>query len=49
MNAHTTASDALSVGLPVITKMDSTSSRVCGSILRAIGMEDLIVDVTIVL
>ena len=45
VNAHTTASDALSVGLPVITKMGRQfSSRVCGSILRAIGMDNLIVD-----
>jgi len=42
-NAHTTASDALWAGLPVITKMgESFSARVAGSLLNAIGVPELI-------
>ena len=42
-NAHATASDALWVGLPVLTVKGSTfPARVGESLLRAIGMEELI-------
>jgi predicted O-linked N-acetylglucosamine transferase (SPINDLY family) len=42
-NAHTTAADALSVGLPVITCMGNAfPSRVAGSLLHAIGLSELI-------
>jgi len=42
-NAHTTASDALWVGVPVLTCAGNTfASRVAGSLLTAIGMEALI-------
>ena len=41
--AHTTASDALWVGLPLVTLSGkSMVSRVAGSILKNIGMEELI-------
>ena len=41
--AHTTASDALWCGVPVLTRSGATfSSRVAASLLRACGMEDLI-------
>ena len=41
--AHTTASDALWVGLPLVTMAGkSMVSRVAGSILKNIGMEELI-------
>jgi predicted O-linked N-acetylglucosamine transferase (SPINDLY family) len=44
-NAHTTASDALWVGLPVITCCgQSFAGRVAASLLRAIGMSDLVTD-----
>ena len=44
-NAHTTASDALLVGLPVLTCMgDSFASRVAASLLKAQGLEDLITE-----
>lgn len=44
-NAHTTASDALWVGLPVITLLGkSFQSRVCASLLHAVGLPELIVD-----
>ncbi len=44
-NAHTTASDALWVGLPVLTRMgESFASRVAGSLLNAIGLPELITD-----
>lgn len=43
-NAHTTASDALWVGVPILTCAgDTFPSRVAGSVLRAIDMEELIV------
>jgi protein O-GlcNAc transferase len=43
-NAHTTASDALWVGLPVITCIGSTfAGRVAASLLSAVGLPDLIV------
>jgi predicted O-linked N-acetylglucosamine transferase (SPINDLY family) len=41
--AHTTASDALWVGVPVLTLSGrSFASRVCGSLLRAAGLEELV-------
>ncbi|HUO91611.1 MAG TPA: hypothetical protein VMU22_01760 [Rhizomicrobium sp.] len=41
--AHTTASDALWMGLPVLTLSGrSFASRVCGSLVRAAGLPDLI-------
>ena len=41
--AHTTASDALWTGLPVITKLgNSFASRVCSSLLSAINLPELI-------
>ncbi len=44
-NAHTTASDALWAGLPVLTIMGkSFASRVAASLLNAIGLPELIVD-----
>jgi predicted O-linked N-acetylglucosamine transferase (SPINDLY family) len=42
-NAHTTTSDALWAGLPVLTLMGSSfASRVAASLLNAIGMPELI-------
>jgi predicted O-linked N-acetylglucosamine transferase (SPINDLY family) len=42
-NAHTTASDALWAGLPVLTLMgQSFASRVAGSLLNAMGLPELI-------
>jgi predicted O-linked N-acetylglucosamine transferase (SPINDLY family) len=42
-NAHTTASDALWAGLPVLTRMGATfASRVAASLLTAIGLPELI-------
>jgi predicted O-linked N-acetylglucosamine transferase (SPINDLY family) len=42
-NAHTTASDALWAGLPVLTVSGSTfAGRVAGSLLRAIGLPELV-------
>ena len=42
-NAHTTASDALWTGLPVLTLMgESFASRVAASLLNAIGLSELI-------
>jgi protein O-GlcNAc transferase len=44
-NAHTTASDALWGGCPVLTCAGRTfASRVAGSLLTALGLEDLIAD-----
>ena len=44
-NAHTTASDALWVGLPVVTcPGDTLPSRVAGSQLHALGLTELIAD-----
>lgn len=44
-NAHTTASDALWAGLPVLTCCGQTfAGRVAASLLQAIGMPDLITD-----
>src|SRR5262249_1300505 len=42
-NAHTTASDALWVGLPVLTQIGETfAGRVAASLLNAIGLKELI-------
>jgi predicted O-linked N-acetylglucosamine transferase (SPINDLY family) len=42
-NAHTTASDALWVGLPVITQIgDAYAGRVAASLLNAIGLPELV-------
>jgi protein O-GlcNAc transferase len=42
-NAHTTASDALWAGLPVVTCLGSTfAGRVCASLLRALDLPELI-------
>ncbi|MDQ0465709.1 putative O-linked N-acetylglucosamine transferase (SPINDLY family) [Caulobacter ginsengisoli] len=44
-NAHTTASDALWAGLPVLTCEGQTfASRVAASVLTAVGLPELIVD-----
>jgi predicted O-linked N-acetylglucosamine transferase (SPINDLY family) len=44
-NAHTTASDALWAGLPVLTLMgQSFASRVAASLLNAIGLPELVVN-----
>ncbi len=43
VNAHTTASDALWAGLPVLTLRGETfQSRVCASLLTALGLPELI-------
>ena len=43
-NAHTTASDALSAGIPIITlKGNSFAKRVAASLITCIGMEDELV------
>jgi predicted O-linked N-acetylglucosamine transferase (SPINDLY family) len=42
-NAHTTASDALWVGVPLVTRAGETfASRVAGSLLSAVGLPELI-------
>ena len=42
-NAHTTASDALWAGIPIITKQgESFSARVCSSLLAALNLEQLV-------
>ena len=42
-NAHTTAADALSMGLPVVTCLgQSFAGRVAASLLLAVGMSDLV-------
>lgn len=44
-NAHTTASDALWAGLPVLTCAGETfAGRVAGSLLHAIGLPELVTD-----
>jgi predicted O-linked N-acetylglucosamine transferase (SPINDLY family) len=46
-NAHTTASDALWAGLPVLTQIgESFAGRVAASLLTAIGLPELIVQTT---
>ncbi|MEI6597576.1 MAG: tetratricopeptide repeat protein [bacterium] len=43
-NAHTSAIDALWAGVPLITRMgDSFASRMAGSLLKSVGLGDLIV------
>ena len=43
--AHSTCSDALWAGLPVLTRMgQSFASRVSGSLLNAVGLNELITD-----
>ncbi len=42
-NAHTTASDALRVGLPVLTRMGhSFAGRVAASLLKVVGLPEMI-------
>jgi len=42
-NAHTTASDALWCGVPVLTSLGSTfAGRVAASLLKAVGLDELI-------
>ena len=44
-NAHTTASDALWAGLPVLTRIGSTfPGRVAASMLRAVGLPELVTE-----
>ena len=44
-NAHTTATEALWAGLPVVTKMGkSFAARVAGSVINAIGLNELITE-----
>ncbi len=44
-NAHTTASDALWVGVPVVTCLgDTFAGRVAASLLRAVGLGELVAD-----
>jgi len=44
-NAHTTASDALWAGVPVVTCQGSTfAGRVAGSLLSAVGLPELVTD-----
>jgi predicted O-linked N-acetylglucosamine transferase (SPINDLY family) len=44
-NAHTTASDALWAGLPVLTRTgESFPSRVAASLLYSIGLSELVTD-----
>ena len=44
-NAHTTTSDALWAGLPVVTKIgEGFAARVAGSLLKAIGLSELITE-----
>ncbi len=42
-NAHTTASDALRMGLPIVTLQgEAFQSRVCASLLHAVGLPELV-------
>ena len=44
-NAGTTASDALWMGLPIVTRTGRTYiSRMAGSLLNAVGLPDLVTD-----
>lgn len=43
VNAHTTASDALWAGVPVVTCLGETfAGRVCASLLNAVGLDELV-------
>ena len=43
VNAHTTASDALWAGLPVVTRLgESFAGRVAASLLNAVGLSELV-------
>ncbi len=43
-NAHTTASDALWAGVPVLTRLGSTfAGRVAASLVRAVGLPEMVV------
>ena len=45
VNAHTTASDALWGGLPVLTRMGKGfAARVAGSLLHAVGLPDMVTE-----
>lgn len=45
INAHTTASEALWAGLPVLTCAgEAFASRVAGSLLHAVGLPELVTD-----
>lgn len=45
VNAHTTASDALWAGLPVVTRAGQQfAARVCASLLAAVGLSELITE-----
>jgi predicted O-linked N-acetylglucosamine transferase (SPINDLY family) len=45
VNAHTTASDALWAGLPVLTcRGQAFAGRVAGSLLKAVGLPQLVAD-----
>lgn len=45
--AHTTASDALWAGVPLVTRLGETfASRIAASLLRAAGLADLVTDST---
>ncbi len=42
-NAHTTAADALWVGVPVLTRLgEAFAGRVAGSLLNAVGLPELV-------
>jgi predicted O-linked N-acetylglucosamine transferase (SPINDLY family) len=44
-NAHTTASDALWAGLPLVTRIGETfASRVAASLLHAVGLPEMVTD-----
>ena len=43
VNAHTTASESLWAGVPMVTKLgDQFAARVAGSVLTAAGLEELV-------
>ena len=44
-NAHTTATEALWAGLPVVTKIGlGFAARVAGSLLNAVGLPELVTE-----
>jgi protein O-GlcNAc transferase len=44
-NAHTSAIDTLWAGLPIVTRMGrSFASRLAGSLLKSVGLDDLVTD-----